>query len=62
MKQKTFNQVVGVLLLVGGAGHLAKALMGWTVVVGNWTVPSWASWVGAVVALYLAYNAYRLSK
>lgn len=61
MKQKTFNQVVGILLLIGGVAHLLRALMGWTVVMGDWTVPSWTSWFGAVVALYLAYSAYRLS-
>lgn len=62
MKQKTFNQLIAALFLLAGVVHLARALMGWTATMGNWTVPAWVSWVGAVVALYLAYNAYRLSK
>lgn len=62
MKQKTFNQVTGLIFLAVGVLHLGRVLLGWTAIIGTWAVPTWVSLVALVVALYLAYSAYRLAK
>jgi hypothetical protein len=36
--------------------------LGWHVEVNGWIVPTWVSWVGLVVALYLASEGFGLAK
>lgn len=62
MKQKTFNQLTGLIFLVVGLMHILRIVYGWSVTLGTLSVPVLGSVVGAVVALCLAYNAYKLSK
>ncbi len=35
--------------------HLVRIYMGWPVMIGDWSVPMWASWIGLVVAGGLAF-------
>lgn len=62
LNQKTYLQVTGLLLTVGAVVHLLRALMGWDVVLAGQIIPAWVSWIGLVVAGYLAYSAYKLMK
>jgi len=62
MKQKTFNQAAALIFAIVAVFHLARVVLGWSAVIGTWAVPTWLSIVGLVVAGYLAYNAYNLSK
>jgi hypothetical protein len=38
------------------------ALMDWPVMIGDWSVPMWASWIGLVVAGGLAFFGLRLAE
>ena len=38
------------------------ALMDWPVMIGDWSVPLWASWIGLVVAGGLAFFGLRLAE
>ena len=38
------------------------ALMDWPVMIGDWSVPMWASWIGLVVAGGLAFFGLRLTE
>lgn len=62
MKQKSFIKVVGLIFAVIATLHLARLVLGWSAVLGTFAVPTWASLVAAVVAGYLSYNAFRLSR
>ena len=62
MKQKTYNQVTCLLFLVVGAFHILRLFLGWSVNVGGWVFPMWLSIVGAVIAGFLAWSAYKLEK
>ena len=38
------------------------ALMDWPVMIGDWSVPMWASWIGLIVAGGLAFFGLRLAE
>ena len=42
--------------------HALRLAFKWEVVVAGWPVPMWASAVACVVAAYLAYEGFRMSK
>jgi hypothetical protein len=61
MDQKTFSMVTGAIFAIVALVHLLRILLGWPVVIGDWTVPMWVSWIGLVVAGLLGYFGLRLS-
>jgi hypothetical protein len=62
VNQKTFSLVATVIFLVVGLMHALRLFFGWHAEVNGWTVPLWVSWVGLVVALYLASEGIGLSR
>jgi hypothetical protein len=56
MNSKTYFKLTGIIFLFVGLVHLARAINGWDVQLHTWSVPMWASWVGFLVAGYLAYQ------
>lgn len=62
MDHKTYSALSSAVFAVVAAFHLARILSGWQATLGGWTVPMEYSWVGVVVAGYLAYTGYKLSK
>jgi hypothetical protein len=40
--------------------HLLRILMGWPIVIDNWTVPMWLSWIALVIAGGLSYFGLSL--
>jgi len=61
MDQKTFSVVAGVIFALVALLHLSRIYMGWPVVIGSWTAPMWASWIGLVGAGGLSYFGLRLA-
>ena len=59
MDQKTFTLLAGVIFAVVALLHLLRVYMGWSVVIGDWTVPMWVSWIAFVVAGGLSYFGLR---
>ena len=62
MKKNNFVSLVSFLFLIIGAVHALRLLNGWSVEVGGFMVPAWASWVAALLAFYLAWNGFRVRK
>ena len=62
MSQKTFSLVAGVIFLVIALMHVLRLVLKWEAVVNGRTMPMWASWAAIVVAGYLAYEGFRLSR
>ena len=62
MDTKTFALVAGVIFAVVALFHLVRIFMEWTIVIGNWSVPMWVSWIAFVVAGGLALLGLRLSE
>jgi hypothetical protein len=42
--------------------HLARIFMEWTVIIGDWFIPMWVSWIALVVAGGLALLGLRLKR
>jgi hypothetical protein len=62
MSQRTFSLVAGLIFLVVALMHLLRLALGWHVALAGWTLPMWVSWVGFLIAGYLAYTGLSLSR
>lgn len=62
MSQKTFSLAAGVIFSLIAMLHILRIVFGWEAILGAWAVPMWASWVAMVIAGYLAYEGFRLSR
>jgi hypothetical protein len=62
MTHKTFSLVASVIFLLIALGHLSRLVFKVSALLGGWAVPSWVSWVAALVFAYLAYQGFRLAK
>ena len=60
MDQKTFVLLAGAIFEIVALAHLVRILMGWSIVIDNWTVPMWLSWVALVIAGGLSYTGLSL--
>jgi hypothetical protein len=61
MTQRTYSLVTGVIFSLVALLHALRLLRGWHVVIGDFSVPVWVSWIGLAIAGYLAYEGLRLS-
>jgi hypothetical protein len=61
MDQKTFSIAAGVIFAVVALFHLLRIYMGWPVIIGDWSVPMWLSWIGLIVAGGLAFFGLSLA-
>ena len=50
MEAKTFFLVAGVIFAVVALFHLVRIVMDWSVIIGDWSIPTWVSWVALIVA------------
>lgn len=50
--------LVGVITGAVSIAHFLRLVFGWSVVIGGWPAPMWASWVGVIVAAYISYASF----
>ncbi|MBZ5667589.1 MAG: hypothetical protein LAO30_23705 [Acidobacteriia bacterium] len=62
MTQRTFSLITAVLFFLIALLHAVRLLRGWQVTIEGAVVPTWISWTGLVIAAYLAYQGFLLSK
>ena len=62
MKQKNYLNASAFIFAVIAIGHIVRVFKGLHAAIGDTAVPMWASWVALLVAGYLAYQGYTLSK
>jgi len=62
MDAKTFSLVAGVIFAGVALFHLVRIFMEWAIVIGNWSIPMWVSWIALIVAGGLALLGFRLSE
>lgn len=60
MSYKTYCLVSGALLAAVGLAHLLRVVYGMSVMVDEYSVPMFLSWVGFVVTGCLAIWAFRI--
>lgn len=61
MEQKIFLAAAGAVFALVTLFHGLRIYMGWSAVIGGWTVPMWVSWIGLAVAGGLSYFALRFA-
>ena len=62
MKQGTFLLVTSSIFALIALLHALRLIYGWSVLIGEWTVPVWASAVGFLIAGYLAVQGFLLNR
>ena len=62
MMKTNYVSIVSFVFLIIGVVHALRALGGWVVEVGSVTIPMWVSWAAVVVAFYLSFQGFRLTK
>jgi len=62
MSQKAYLKAAASIFLLIAILHLLRLIFGWEAVFEGWSVPQWLSVVALIVAGYLAYEGFRLSR
>ena len=62
MTQRSFCLITSILFLRMALLHAVRLLQGWQVTIRGAVVPIWVSWIGLVIAGYLAYEGFTLSR
>ena len=62
VKQGTFLLVTSSIFALIALLHAVRLIYGWSVAVGEWTVPVWVSAVGLLIAGYLAFQGFFLKR
>lgn len=62
LNSKNYFQLTGVIFAVIAVVHAYRLFSGMPVMLGDWDAPIWVSVLGAVIAGYLAYNAFSMGK
>jgi len=62
MSLKIYLKTAGAIFLIIAVLHLMRLVLGWSADLQGWSVPPWLSAVALVVAGYLPYEGFRLSK
>ena len=58
----TYRLVTATIFLLMAAVHLARAVLGWGLVVDDITIPVWASWVAVVVMSALSWAGFSSTR
>lgn len=59
LSKKSSLLSIAVLLTVAGSIHILRAILGWNMQLSSWQVPIWLSWLVSIIALGLAYHAWK---
>lgn len=62
MDKNTYSLTVAAIFAVIAVVHALRLYFGWEGVIGGWMVPTWLSWLAVLVAGFLAYQGFFLSR
>ncbi len=60
MSVRTYAATSSIIFLLVAILHLLRLVLRWDVIIGGWSVPTWASLVAIVVAALLSFAGFRL--
>ncbi len=60
--EKTFHRVAGTIFGAIALLHLLRLLFGWQFNLFGWATPYWLSGIGTIIAAFLSYASFRLTK
>ena len=59
MTNNTFRKVAGTVFAVVAVAHALRVVYGLPIMIGEWFVPMWLSWLAVVLAGWLAYSGLK---
>ncbi len=59
---KKYLAFSGFIFFVMAILNALRSVYGWGIVIGNFVVPMWFSWIGFLIAASLSWAALRLSR
>ncbi len=62
MSHRVFSLVAAVIFSLIVSGHVIRLVFGVPWVVADWIVPMWLSVAGVLIAGFMAYEGFRLSR
>lgn len=60
--ERGFHQLVGTIFALVAILHLSRLIFGWQFILGSWSAPYWLNSLGAVIAGFLSYLSFHLTK
>jgi len=61
MTFRPYLLISGVIFALVALVHMARVANGWSLQLGPWAIPMWASWCGVVVPATLSALGFRLA-
>ena len=59
--ERTLLMIAGLIFLVVALVHLARLAFGIDIILGDFAIPLWLSWVGVIFAGYLSYASFHFA-
>jgi hypothetical protein len=61
MTTRTYLVISGTIFGIVSIFHLLRVVNSWVLVLGEWSVPMWVSWLGTAFPVVLCIWAFRLA-
>ncbi len=61
IRERGYLLIVGIIFAAVALVHLSRLLFNFDLVLGGWEVPTWLSWIGTVVTVYLSYMSFHIA-
>ena len=61
VREKSYLFIVGIVFAVVALLHISRLLFSYDLVVADWEVPVWLSWIGTLITAYLSYMSFHLA-
>lgn len=61
LRERSYLLIVGAVFSIVAAAHLVRVFFSVDLVIMEYQIPLWLSWVGTAVVSYLAYMSFRLA-
>lgn len=62
MSKQNYFTVSGTIFGIVSVTHLIRILLGWEVIIGSFSVPTWLSMVAFLAAGFLSYTSFKLGR
>ena len=61
VRERSYLLVAGVIFTIVTLAHLWRLFSSASLVIAGWEVPLWLSWIGVMLAAYLAYSSFHFA-
>jgi hypothetical protein len=62
MEKNKIITAAAIVLFLAGIAHLIRIFYGWEIKIHEWNMPTWLSFIGTIIPLFLSYSLLKLRK